>query len=109
MGVTVTRSELEPNLLGTYDAAQRCITLLRGLTPVEERCVLAHELGHAHFGHIASTPAAERAAERFAARLLVDPARLRDVARWCSDPRELADELDVTEEVLASYLQLPTG
>ncbi|GAA2171390.1 hypothetical protein GCM10009846_05050 [Agrococcus versicolor] len=97
---------LEPGLLGLYDARAHRIWLAEGLTPVERRCVLAHELGHARHRHRSGTPANERVADAFAARLLVDPAALEAASRWSHDPAEIADELDLTEDVVRAYLTL---
>lgn len=103
----VLDSRLPPGWLGAYDHARRRILLSPGLTPVEQRSVLAHELGHALRMHVGSSPADERAAERFAARLLIDPAQLRAACAWARDDVELADELGVTVDVVRCYRALP--
>lgn len=102
----IRTAPLERGLLGLYDARRHTIVLDAGLTPVERRCVLAHELGHAHHRHRSGSPANERVADAFAARLLVDPVALREASRWTHDPAELADELDLTEDVVLAYLTL---
>lgn len=106
LGVRVTTRPLEPGLLGVYDADHHAISLTLGLTPVERRCVLAHELGHAVHRHRDGSPSNERAADAFAARMLVDPESLRRAAMWTHEPWELAEELDLTEEVVRDYLTL---
>lgn len=108
-GVEVRTSALPQGWLGAYDDPRRRILLARGLTPVEQRCVLAHELGHALRMHVGTSAAAERAAERFAARVLIDPAALRAACAWARDDVELAEELDVTVDVLRAYRALPGG
>lgn len=102
----VGTAALEPGILGLYDARCHVIVLAAGLTPVERRCVLAHELGHAHHRHRAGSAANERVADAYAARLLVDPSALREASRWSHEPAELADELDLTEDVVRAYLTL---
>jgi hypothetical protein len=109
LGVRVAVADLGPGLLGLYDARSHRIWLAPGLTPVERRCVLAHELGHAHHRHRSGSPANERVADAFAARLLVDPAALEAASRWSHDPAEIADELDLTEDVVRAYLTLVAG
>lgn len=103
--VEVRLAHLPPGFLGAYDHAASRILLLRGLTPIEQRSVLAHELGHALHMDIGDSDAAERAAERFAALLLVDPAALTAARAWVRDETELADELGVTVDIVRSYLQ----
>lgn len=97
---------LPPGWLGAYDDERQRILLAPGLTPVEQRCVLAHELGHALRMHVGSSAADERAAERFAARLLIDPAALREACTWARDDVELAEELGVTVDVVRAYRAL---
>ncbi|MGM1028761.1 MAG: ImmA/IrrE family metallo-endopeptidase [Actinomycetota bacterium] len=93
--------------LGAYDDRAARILLAPGLTPVEQRCVLAHELGHALGMHVGSSAADERAAERFAARVLIDPAALRTACSWARDDDELAEELGVTVDIIRAYRSLP--
>lgn len=103
----VLESRLPAGWLGAYDHARGRILLAPGLTPVEQRSVLAHELGHALRMHVGSSDADERAAERFAARLLIDPDALRAACAWARDDDELADELGVTVDVVRAYRALP--
>lgn len=100
-------ARLPPDWLGAYDDRRRRILLAPGLTPVEQRCVLAHELGHALRMHVGTSAADERAAERFAARVLIDPAALRHACAWARDDVELAEELGVTVDVVRAYRSLP--
>jgi Zn-dependent peptidase ImmA (M78 family) len=95
--------------LGAYDHERQRILLARGLTPVEQRSVLAHELGHALLMHVGSSGAEERAAERFAARVLIDPDALAAACRWARDDVELADELGVTVDIVLSYREQVAG
>ncbi len=106
VGVDVRDARLPSGWLGAYDDARRRILLAHGLTPVEERCVLAHEIGHAMRMHVGSSDADERAAEGFAARLLIDPAALRAASAWARDDVELADALDVTVDIVRAYRAL---
>ena len=76
------------------------------ITCAERRCALAHEIAHMDTGDVNTTTCwfgtrQETAADRLAARRLIDPQELAAVAQWCDDPREIAEELDVTLNVLA--------
>lgn len=102
-GLEVHVAALPVGCLGAYEHERERILLARGLTPVEQRCVLAHELGHALLSHVGSSAADERAAERFAARLLIDPRALAEACRWARDDAELADELGVTIDIVRHY------
>ncbi|MCH1884189.1 ImmA/IrrE family metallo-endopeptidase [Agrococcus sp. ARC_14] len=104
--VDVRSAPLPSGWLGAYDHTAARILLLPGLTPVEQRSVLAHELGHALRMDTGDSAAAERAAERFAALLLIDPAALKAAVAWARDETELAEELGVTVDIVRSYLAL---
>ncbi|WP_347754504.1 ImmA/IrrE family metallo-endopeptidase [Agrococcus sp. ProA11] len=104
LGVAVRIAPLPTGWLGAYDHTAARIMLAPGLTPVEQRSVLAHELGHALRMDSGESAPAERAAERFAALLLVDPAALRSASAWARDEDELAEELGVTVDIVRSYL-----
>ncbi|WBU37933.1 ImmA/IrrE family metallo-endopeptidase [Homoserinibacter sp. YIM 151385] len=82
------------------------LVLLRpGLLAIQERCILAHEIGHAVLGHRASTPRTEAAADRYAAERLVDRAALLDSMRATGDATRWSLELGVTRKVLGVYLE----
>lgn len=77
------------------------------------RSTLAHELGHAafgdeHTGHDHFDHRQETRADRFAARLLVDPDELEGWCRFygpCNLPA-VAHELEVTVDLLTIYLNI---
>lgn len=102
IGVTVHVSHLT-DCLGLYDHRTREIHIDFGLTPIEQRCVAAHELGHAVYGHDCSTLRAEREADIYAADLLIDAAELAALDQVGLHDHDIADELDVTPDVLATY------
>jgi Zn-dependent peptidase ImmA (M78 family) len=86
--------------------SERIILVDESISRAERRCALAHELAHIDTGDMATNQCwydarQETAADRLAARRLVDPHDLAAVARWCIDPREIAAELEVTLDVLA--------
>lgn len=76
------------------------------ISRAERRCALAHEIAHMDTGDRSTdscwlSARQETAADRLAARRLVDVNELAGVVRWCRDPREVAEELEVTLSVLA--------
>lgn len=88
------------------------ILLREGLSPVEQLCTLAHELGHAVLGHTSSVGGwfaqrQERAADQWAARLLVSPAEYQAAERL-HGPHVggIAHELGVTTHIVATWQDL---
>lgn len=89
--------------LGYYAADEGRIYFNLRCTPSERRSVLAHELGHHHYGHVGDSPANERQADRFAATLLVNPVDYAELERINHDASWIADELNVTVGVIHDY------
>ncbi len=95
------------DLAGAWDPETNIIWLHGGLTQVEQRSTLAHELVHAlrrderpHNPLLGMRQ--ERLVERIAARALIPIDRLADAMLWCRDDAELADELQVDGAFLAT-------
>ena len=104
LGVAVHIAHLPEPYRGYYHHAENVVVIDFKLTPVERRDVLAHELGHAYYGHqCEDVPAQEDAADIYAARLLVDPARYAELERQELPVDAIAEELDVTEECVAVF------
>ncbi|PQM75358.1 ImmA/IrrE family metallo-endopeptidase [Corynebacterium sp. J010B-136] len=87
---------------------QQAITLRHGMDDVQTLCALAHELGHAHYddppGHF---DAHELRADRFAAKLLINPDDYRLLeTTFGPHPGRLAHELGVTVNVLKTWQTL---
>lgn len=87
----------------------RVISLRRDLGPVNRRCTLAHELGHVVLGH---DPAAtgwwkvrqEKAADRWAAETLIDPAEYQAAEQAHGPhPGGIAAELGVTVHLVEVF------
>ncbi|WKX70067.1 ImmA/IrrE family metallo-endopeptidase [Streptomyces sp. XD-27] len=90
---------------GAWCPSLRTIVIASGLSAVQERCILAHELEHvlADDAGCAEGPLAirlERAADRAAARKLVAISDLAEVAKWAPDVHTAAAKLRVTERML---------
>lgn len=108
LGVTLTRHN--GGVKGYYNHTTHTISTRRGMSIQQYRSTLAHELGHAHYGdhptgHGHYDQKQEARADRYAARLLIDPATFDTAYRWCQgNLQELADELEVTQYLLRVYL-----
>jgi len=96
---------------GWYSDSHRVISTRRGLSIAEYRSTLAHELAHAYHrdtpvgGHY--SPRQERRADRWAARLLLTEAAVRDALTWHNHHRgPAAYDLEVTEHLLDVWLTL---
>lgn len=104
IGVTVTRHTVGPK--GWYQHHNRTISLHASLAGPAERCTLAHELGHAMAGDEPTgvdwaDQRAERAADRFAAELLISPAEYALAEQmYGPEPGAIARELGVTRHLL---------
>lgn len=104
IGVRVVRTWLR-DTWAAWSAVHGCVVLATGLSLVQERCVLAHEVEHILAGDLecASRPMTirqERRADVEAARKLIAISDLAEVAQWAPDPRTAAAELSVTERML---------
>lgn len=97
---------LAPDEDGVWLASRRQIVLRPDLTIVNERCTLAHELGHAHFDHRLSSRTAELAADLFAAERLIHLHELVDEIRCSPDMGRWALELGVTGHLMRLYVKV---
>lgn len=99
--------EDEPDLLGYYSPLHRVIVVRLGMTYAQSRWVLGHEAGHAYYDHACSGPkvkdAAERQANAYAARLLIDPVEYERLERINHDQHWLADEFRVSVDGIFAY------
>lgn len=86
------------------DAATRwsdkTIWLRHGLTQVQRRCIIEHERQHVIRGPGGVIRVEERAVDIATAHALVALDDLADAARWARSLPELAEELNVTQEVV---------
>jgi Zn-dependent peptidase ImmA (M78 family) len=89
---------------GLWIAEERMIILKRGLRACHERQVLAHEIGHVVLGHTETTQRFENQANRWAARKLIAPDHLAEIVKVSPDPGVWAQELGVTNDLMALWL-----
>lgn len=107
LGVHVTWQELPCGICGVYDWPHNRIVLHDGLTPVQLRCTLCHELEHVRHGDRSCTGKGEARARRRTALRLVSPVayaaaeQVYDGCAW-----RIACELGVTIQVIMDYRQI---
>jgi Zn-dependent peptidase ImmA (M78 family) len=97
-----------------WSPAHRVILIATGLTQIERRCALAHELVHIeNDDQQLDGPDSERierrrerAAEHTAARRLIHLDDLMDALAWCMSLEEVAEELHVDRALLDTRLEL---
>lgn len=123
LGISVERMWLR-DTWGAWVPQYQAIVLADGLSPIQERCVLAHELEHAiaqdaigcGSGPYAERHAVEasvsliavkqeRRADQKASRKLIAISDLGEVAQWVDGLGAAAEELGVTERMLGIRLQ----
>jgi Zn-dependent peptidase ImmA (M78 family) len=103
-GVRILWVDLGPHRHGQYRRQHRLIELnprlvLRQLVPV-----LAHEYAHVVHDDACSTPATERRAWEYAARLLITPADYARAERIVGPhPNAIAAELDLTPVIVRAW------
>lgn len=103
LGIVVTRTWLR-DTWGAWSRGCGQIVIASGLSEVQERCVLAHELEHVFADDLECLdPVAairrERRADLEASRKLVAISDLAEVAQWAGDPYAAAAELRVTQRL----------
>lgn len=108
LGVLITHHPLAGNLRGRYLHRRRLIILRPGMTSVEERSVLAHELVHAEFGDedtpdLARWRRYEWRADRIAARRLISMESFLRACALHSHARLIAMELGVSPWVVRAF------
>lgn len=106
LGVEAHVAYLPRDRRGIYDHARRRIVYAIDLTPIEQVSVFAHEIGHAYHEHVCDGDLnAERQADVYAARLLIDPEDYALLERITSDVELIADELGVIPELVDAWQQ----
>lgn len=103
LGYSVEVWDLGLARAGQTDAVERVITLNLGLAVDEQRSTLAHECGHAYYGHGCTDPTSERRARIYAATLLIDPAEYARLERINPDQHWLAEEFMVTPRIIFDF------
>lgn len=102
-GLTVHGSHLTGGKIGRYVPAQRRIYFDLSLTHAHRRSVIAHELGHHHYGHDCNSAHFERQADTYAATLLVPPDWYAELEAINTDAEWIAEEMDVAPYVIVDF------
>lgn len=102
-GLEVHGAHLEGDKIGVYAPELRRIYFDLDLSAAERRSVIAHEIGHAHYGHVCDSTWNERQADTFAATLLINPAWYAELEVINSDASWIAEEMNVAPWVIEDY------
>lgn len=90
-----------------YLATATDVVVNSRLTADHQREVLAHELGHVHYGHDLRTrhdvPADEHKADLYAARVLITPMEYAFAEAICAHPGAIAKELGVSTKLVKTW------
>lgn len=98
-------AELPDDTHGMWMHRCRVLFLRKGLTRVERRCAVAHEVEHALAGHRGDVPVniqqrQEAWADQEASRKLIPIELFAQALQWSNDWSEVADYCDVTPRLL---------
>lgn len=103
MGLEVHGAHIPGPKIGAYFPDLRRIYFDLSLTYAERRTVIAHELGHAYYGHECDSDQNERQADIYAATLLVNPEWYRELELINDDAEWIAEEMNVAPYVIVDY------
>ncbi|MEV4773836.1 ImmA/IrrE family metallo-endopeptidase [Microbacterium sp. LWH12-1.2] len=104
LGVTVHVAHIDTECRGFYDSVRKIVVYDFNLTPVEQRTVLAHELGHAFYDHQChGNPKYEEAADYYAACLLIEPSEYIAAEALDPAPDAIAEELGVEPKLVHAF------
>jgi hypothetical protein len=92
-------------MVACYSEKYKAIFVKKLLHSAVERCAIAHEIVHYEYGDIGQDREQERRADRVAARRLVRPSRMYELAERTTDPEVLALEMNVTEHIVEVFLR----
>ena len=111
LGIRVSSANLPKGTSGLYRDTDQRILLELNMTYRQKRCALAHELMHWRRGdQTCSTCEScrqERRARRDTALALIDPVDYATAESVCDgDPSAIAEELEVTKQVLEDWRDL---
>lgn len=102
----VYRADLpDAEMCAAYSEMHRAIFVRPGLHAAVERCAIAHEIVHFENADVGQDRAQERRADRVAARRLIMPRQVYDLAELSDDAARMAIELEVTEHIMTVFLR----
>lgn len=99
-----TKELRDTPVCGYYSPVYDTILISLGMTYAQKRCTLVHELVHREHGDTGHTY--ENRTRIETARILIDPKKLaEEQSMYETDYAQIAEDMDVTESVLADYLK----
>lgn len=104
IGVRVREAPTPDGLWGIYDHPRNLITICPGLSEPQFRSTLAHELGHARYGHHGHHPKNERMADKWAAGKLLNFDMILEQAQFTLATSEIAAQLNVMPWVVEAFV-----
>jgi len=104
-GIEIHVSHLDEDVHGYWSPDEGRIYHDWSLTPNEARVAVAHELGHAHYGHRCDSARNELQADLYAASLLINPSEYAHIEALNPEQNHIADELGVTVELIHFFEQ----
>lgn len=102
-GLTVHGTHLPGDKVGCYVPSERRIYFDLAITQRERIFTIAHELGHAHYGHDCDSRANERQADAYAAGLLVNPEWYAELEAINPDAGWIAEEMGLPRQAIEDY------
>lgn len=90
--------------MGAYLHGLRVIMLDERLAPIQRQSTLAHELGHAFYGHVDSSLRSEREASEWASRILISRRAFSEATRIHCGEVAVAHELGVLPRDVGHYV-----
>ena len=96
----------DSDICGAYIDSQKTILISQGMTYTQKRCALVHELIHWIHGDDQDLIRTEKRTRKETANILIQPSILRvEESMYETDYAQIAEDMDVTESVLADYLK----
>jgi Zn-dependent peptidase ImmA (M78 family) len=102
-GLEVHGSHLPHPKVGSYIPELQRVYFDLSLTMPWRRSVIAHEIGHAHHGHLCDSTVNEKQADAFAAHLLVEPEWYAELEQISHDANWIGEEMNVAPYVIEDY------
>lgn len=103
MGLEVHGAHIPRPRVGAYFRDLGRIYFDLDLTLPYRRTVIAHELGHAYYGHDCDSERNERQADKYAATLLINPEWYAELEQINPDAEWIADEMNVAPYAVVDY------
>ena len=104
LGVRVREAQTPKGTWGIYDKPRHLITISPGLNQAQYRSTLAHELGHARYGHHGHHPKTEKLADKWAAGKLLNFDMILEQAQFTLATSEIAAQLNVMPWVVEAFV-----